>query len=67
MILAFQILAVILSGLAAYFLWANNTELAFPLFVLGACSYFLGMRFRIKARLDEDKARKNAEAEPEDQ
>ncbi len=51
MILAFRMLALILVGLAGYFLWADNNDWAFGCFVLGVCSYFLGMRFQLKARL----------------
>ena len=58
MTLIFQILAVILGGVAAYFLWNDNFDWAFALGVLSACSYLIGMRFQIKARLE---ARKVAE------
>jgi len=53
MVLIFQIVAVILAGVAAYFLWQDNTDGAFVSFVVGSCSWFLSMRFKIKARLAE--------------
>lgn len=56
MTLIFQILAVILGGIAAYFLWSDNFDWAFAFVVFAICSYFIGMRFQIKARLEERKA-----------
>jgi hypothetical protein len=46
----FQIVAVILAGIAAYFLWAGNTEGAFVSAVLGCVSFFLNIRFQVKER-----------------
>ena len=56
MIITFQILAVILAGFAAYFLWDDKFDWAFAFVAFAVCSYFLGMRFQIKARLEERKA-----------
>lgn len=56
MTLIFQILAVILGGVAAYFLWSDNFDWAFAFVVFAICSYFIGMRFQIKARLEKRKA-----------
>lgn len=47
----FQILAVIFIGIAAYFYWQNNMDLVFATAVLGCCSFFIGMRFRLKEKL----------------
>ncbi len=47
----FQILAVILIGVAAFFLWRGNTDGAFISAVLGAVSFFLSIRFQVKERL----------------
>lgn len=47
----FQITAVILLGVAAYFLWLGNTDGTFAALVLSGCAYFLGLRFQIKERL----------------
>ena len=47
----FQILAVILIGVAAFFLWRGNTDGAFISAVLGAVSFFLSVRFQVKERL----------------
>jgi hypothetical protein len=48
----FQILAAILLVVAAYFFWGQNNDFAFFFLVLSACSFFLNIRFRAKARLD---------------
>ncbi|MEJ7701892.1 MAG: hypothetical protein WKF71_19945 [Pyrinomonadaceae bacterium] len=47
----FQILAVILIGVAAFFLWNDNADAAFASAVFGAVSFFLSIRFQVKARL----------------
>jgi hypothetical protein len=49
----FQILAVILIGIAAYFLWQRSGEAAFVSAVFGAVSFFMSMRFQVKERLKE--------------
>lgn len=46
----FQIVAVILAGIAAYFLWKGNGDGAFVSGVLGAVSFFLSVRFQVKER-----------------
>ncbi|MCA1589372.1 MAG: hypothetical protein LC734_03070 [Acidobacteria bacterium] len=46
----FQIVAVILAGAAAYFLWSGNSDGAFISVVLGAVSFFLSIRFQVKER-----------------
>ena len=46
----FQILAVILAGVAAYFFWAANNDRAFVSAVLGCVSFFLSIRFQLKER-----------------
>jgi len=46
----FQLLAVVLAGVAAYFLWAGNDDGAFLSAVLGSLSFFLGVRFQVKER-----------------
>jgi len=56
MIRIFQIVAVILAGIAAYFLWMSNKDGVFVSIVLPACCIFLSFRFQAKARLDEHKA-----------
>lgn len=47
----FQITAVILLGIAAYFLWLGIRDGVFVSLVLSGCAYFLSMRFQIKERL----------------
>ena len=46
----FQIVAVILAGIAAYFLWAGNNDGAFVSAVLGCVSFFLSVRSQVKER-----------------
>ena len=46
----FQIVAAILAGIAAYFLWAGNKDGAFVSAVLGCVSFFLSVRFQVKER-----------------
>ncbi len=52
----FQILAVVLAGVAAWFLWAGNTDGLFLAAVAGAVSFFLSIRFQVKARIREREA-----------
>jgi hypothetical protein len=54
----FQITAVILIGVAAFFLWNGNKDGVFVAAVLGAVSFFLSIRFQVKERLKqkEDKS-----------
>jgi hypothetical protein len=59
----FQILAVILAGIAAYFLWNGNNDAGFVSVVFGAVSFFLSVRFQVKERLDQRKAEREAEEE----
>ena len=49
----FQILAVILAGIAAYFLWQGNNDGAFVAAVLGSVSFFLSIRFQVKERMKQ--------------
>lgn len=46
----FQIAAVLLAGIAAYFLWDGNKDGAFISAVLGCVSFFLSVRFQVKER-----------------
>lgn len=54
----FQITAVILIGVAAFFLWKGNNDGLFIAAVLGAVSFFLSIRFQVKERMKqkEDKS-----------
>ena len=59
----FQIVAVGLVGLAAYFLWAGSTDAAFGSAVLGCVSFFLGIRNQMKERNRiREEERRNAES-----
>lgn len=53
MVRVFQVLAFILAAIAAYFLWQENNDAMFAAAVLGAVSFFLSMRFQVKARLKQ--------------
>lgn len=46
----FQISAVILAGIAAYFLWTGYKDGGFVSAVLGAVAFFLSIRFQVKER-----------------
>lgn len=72
----FQILAVILGGVAAYFLWQGNSrDYTFVAAVLAAVSFFISMRFQIKERLkgyeseqlEEERRREEEEEFEEDE
>lgn len=58
LIRSFQIVAVLLIGLAAYFFSRGQLDQAFVAAVLAVCSFFLNLRFQIKNRVD---ARRQAE------
>ena len=47
---SFQILAVILAGVAAFFLWNGNKDGGFVSAVLGCVAFFLSVRFQLKER-----------------
>ena len=63
LIRAFQVLAVVLIGLAAYFFSRGDMDAAFVAGVLAICAFFLNLRFQIKQRID---ARYQAEQEEDD-
>ena len=46
----FQILAVVLAGAAAYFLYSGHRDGAFVAAVLGCVAFLLSLRFQVKAR-----------------
>ncbi|MGI9055065.1 MAG: hypothetical protein ACR2F2_04595 [Pyrinomonadaceae bacterium] len=58
----FQIVAVILAGIAAYFLWQDNSDGAFVSVVLGAVSFFLSVRFQVKERNSQREAEEDIQA-----
>ena len=58
----FQILAAALAVAAAYFLWVGNKDWAFVTVVLGCVSFFLSIRFQVKARNAVREAEKTAAA-----
>ena len=61
--LIFQVLAVVLAGAAAYFLWNGNRDGAFVSAVLGCVAFLIAIRFQVKARNTvRDAEREAAEA-----
>lgn len=59
----FQILAVILIGVAAFFLWRGNWDATFVSAVFGAVCFFLSVRFQVKTRLKQREAEREKEGE----
>ncbi len=62
----FQILAVILIGVAAFFLWKGDNDAMFVSAVVGAVCFFLSVRFQVKERLklrETDETRGHGDAE----
>ncbi|MFM9905976.1 MAG: hypothetical protein ACKVQJ_15545 [Pyrinomonadaceae bacterium] len=59
----FQIAAVILAGIAAFFLWRGETESVFVSIVLCAVAYLVSLRFKVRARI---KQRADAESKTAD-
>ncbi len=49
----FQITAVILIGVAAFFLWKGNNDAMFVSAVIGAVCFFLSVRFQVKERMQK--------------
>lgn len=58
-------MAVILIGIAAYFLWQGSGDSAFVSAVLGAVSFFLSIRFQVKGRLKEREIEEEARRKEE--
>lgn len=59
----FQILAVILAGVAAFFLWKGNKDGTFVAAVFGAVCFFLSVRFQVKERLKKREQEERAQEE----
>jgi hypothetical protein len=51
----FQIMAVILIGVATFFLWKGNNDAMFISAVVGAVCFFLSIRFQVKEKLKQRK------------
>lgn len=47
----FQVVAVMLAGIAAFFWWQGNTDGLWVSAVLGAVAFFLSIRFQAKERI----------------
>jgi len=65
MVQLFQIMAVVLAGVAAFFFWQNNSDWAFASGVLAVCSFFLSIRYQYKARIQVRQAAAAVEDEEE--
>ena len=65
MIKGIHIFAVVLALIGAYMAWSGDRDWAFIFLVLAACSYFIGMRFQIKARLPDRSSDKDTPEETE--
>jgi len=59
----FQILAVILIGVAAFFVWTGNTDGIFIAAVTGAVCFFLSIRFQVGKRVKQRKAEEELTAD----
>ena len=60
----FQIAAVGLIGLAAYFFWTGSTDASFACAVLGCVSFFLSIRVQMKERnRNREEQRKGEESD----
>jgi hypothetical protein len=59
----FQIAAVILIGVAAFFLWKGNNDWMFVAAVVGAVCFFLSVRFQVKERLKHREINETAESQ----
>lgn len=63
----FQVLAVILAGVAAFFLWRGETDALFVSAVFGAVCFFLSIRFQVKDRLNRRDAETRSDTEWDEQ
>ena len=59
----FQMIAVILVGVAAFFLWKGNNDGLFIAAVGGAVSFFLSIRFQVKERMEQRTSESSDEKE----
>ena len=59
----FQIAAVILVGVAAYFFWTGYSDGVFASAVLAAAAFFLSIRFQMKERNDIRKGEADSRAD----
>lgn len=65
----FQITAVILAGVAAFFLWQGNKDGAFVSVALGCVAFFLSVRVQVKERnrirdLERDESEEQENSRP---
>jgi hypothetical protein len=67
LIRAFQMVAVVLLGAAAYFYSRDDKDAAIAAAVLAVCSFFLNIRFQIKQRVDARRMAEQNAALPDDE
>ncbi|MBX7173713.1 MAG: hypothetical protein K1X72_22275 [Pyrinomonadaceae bacterium] len=65
----FKILAVVLLGVAAFFLWLNNMDGVFVSAVIGAVCFFVSIRFQIteKSNRKDAETQRNSESGKEEE
>lgn len=61
----FQILAVVLAGVTAYFFYTAHRDAAFVSAVLGCCAFLLSLRFQAKAATRPAMPNGNANPNPD--
>ncbi|HRH46113.1 MAG TPA: hypothetical protein PKY82_31000 [Pyrinomonadaceae bacterium] len=59
--LIFKILAAVLLGVAAFFLWRNNMDGVFVSAVIGAVCFFVSIRFQITERKKNSSTKEHEE------
>ena len=63
---ALRILAFVFVGIAFFFVWRQDLDAVFIAGVVGACCFFLAMRYEIERRRDARDAERR-QREPDDQ
>ncbi len=53
---AFQIIAVVLAGIAAFLLYSGNKDAAFVTIVFGCIAFFFSVRTQSKVRVEKENA-----------
>lgn len=61
LIRVFQIMAVVLCGVAVFLWYRENSDWAFASLVAGICMAFISLRFQAKERVSEADAAREAE------
>lgn len=64
--IVFYVAGLLFAAGFVYFLRTDDSDWTFPMFVLAASMFFLGYRFKLKARIDARKPPPNS-TEPDDE